>query len=193
MGNNKSKIEEKARDIEGAVAGLNRINEVLATYRIRVYNSEFNEKLPNPNDPDLIFTKRYSNMSYQKDIDRDGIKTHIQSVIEIPHVLASKRIGIINAVTDLVELIVGNAEAFVFSKAYTWRITGDDGREYLYTAAIVATAIETKNWGIPEGVGFQAAITFVFRADGTSLNIPDNPKHDLQDPPAKKPLQEILL
>lgn len=192
MGNNKSKIEERAGNIEGAVSALNRINDALASYRTTVYKSEFNEELPKPNDPDLISSKRYSNMTYQKGIDKNGIREMISSVIQIPSVLSSKSQGIINAVTDLSELAVGNTVAFVFSKAFTWRIAGDDGREYLYTAVVVGAAIDSQNWGISEGVACQAAMTFVFRASDSSPSLPINPKHEPQDPAVKKPLEEIM-
>lgn len=192
MGSNKSKIEERARNIGGAVAELNRINNALTTYRQSVYQSEFSENLPNLNDLDLIISKRYSNMTYQRGIDHQGIRRMVSSVIEIPSVLGSKAQGIINAVTALADLAVGQAEAFVYSKAYTWRISGDDGNEYLFTALVVGTAIKTMNWGIPEGVACQAAMTFVFKAGGTSPNVPSNPKHEPEDPPVKKPLKEIM-
>ncbi|KAG0195675.1 hypothetical protein BGX28_000899 [Mortierella sp. GBA30] len=182
--------EEKAKDIEGAVAALNRINDALAMYRQSVYKSEFNEELPKPNHPDLISSKRYSNMTYQKGIDQEGIKKMVGSILEIPNVLYSKAQGITNAVTGLVDMAVGQSEAFAYSKAYTWRVSGDDGNDYLFTAVVAAAAIDTANWGIREGVACQAAMTFVFKAGGP--NLPYNPKHDPEDPATKKPLKEIM-
>lgn len=190
MGNSNSSIQKQAEDIEGAVEALGKINTALSNYRINVYKSEFSEELPKPNDPDLISSKRYSFMSYKKDIAWDSIKSTVDSVIEIPNVLSSKKEVINNAVSNLTSMVVGQQEAFAFSKAFTWRVTGDDGQQYLYTAVCAATAIDSNKWGISKGISCQAAMTFVFRANSNSDRV--EPKHQLEDAPTKVETEKLV-
>ncbi|KAG0361450.1 hypothetical protein BGZ54_009096 [Gamsiella multidivaricata] len=191
MGGNSSKIEEETANIEGAVESLNKINASLATFRTTVYKSEFNQELPKPNDPDLIFSKKYSNMSYTSGINYEAIQAMVNSVLEIPDVLTSKRSSIVNAVTKLAQLTVGDTKAFAFSKAYTWRVVGDDGQGYLFTTVVAAAAIDTKKWGMSSGVGCQAAMTFCFRASTGNLSLPIEPKHPAAAPAEKTDMDEV--
>jgi hypothetical protein len=193
MGNNKSKIEDKVKDVEGAIDALHRLDVTLAVYRKTVYTSEFSEELPKPNDPNLISSKKYLNMTYKEGIDKESIRSMISSVIDIPSVLESKKEGLVNAVTALTELTLGQEDDFAFSKAYTWRLAGDDGVEYLYAVVVTAAAINTASWGLKGGVTSQAAMSFVFKTgDDSSSSLPTNPKHDPNDPAVKKPLREIM-
>lgn len=41
MGNNSSRIENQVKDIEGAMAALEKINDALARYRTNVYKNPF--------------------------------------------------------------------------------------------------------------------------------------------------------
>lgn len=189
MGNSSSSIQKQAEDIEGAIEALGKINTALANYRLNVYKSEFSEELPKPNDPDLVTSKKYSFMSYKKDIAWDSIKNTVDSVIEIPSVLSNKRKAINDAVTNLTSMVVGQQESFAFSKAFTWRVTGNDNNEYLYAVVCAATAIDSSKWGISKGISCQAAMTFVFRA-GSKIRA--NPSHNVNDPPQKEKTETIV-
>lgn len=190
MGNNSSRIENQVKDIEGAMAALEKINDALARYRTNVYKNEFSEDLPKKNDPDLYSSKRYAFMSYKKEIDWNSIGSTVNSVLEIPDVLSNKKENITKAVTNLTNMVVGQQEAFAFSKAFTWRIKGKDDNEYLYTVVCAATAIDSSKWGISKGISCQAAMTFVFRADSDSKRA--NPRKKLEDEPEKKPIEEVI-
>jgi hypothetical protein len=190
MGNSNSSIENQVKDIEGAMEALEKINDALSRYRTNVYKNEFSEDLPKKNDPDLYSSKRYAFMSYKRDIDWDSIRSTLDAVLEIPDVLSNKKEGISNAVTKMANMVVGQQEAFAFSKAFTWRVEGKDGSEYLYTAVCAATAIDSSKWGIQKGISCQAAMTFVFKADPNTKKA--NPKDKLEDPPNKEPLDKIV-